>query len=541
MRKIDKVIERLNVMREKRTKFEAIWDKAAMLCSVDSRIYEKDRDAKQFRQKVFDTTSRNALSYFAASLKSVLVPSTQKWHTLKPSNPELEENFEVKGYLQDIRDLLFKVRYASNSQFAYETDILLNQIGIYGFGVWYVGDDVGKGIIYRAIPVNEVFIDENEFGKVDTVYRVFKLTARQAYQKYGDMVSEEIKKRVETQPDMQFEFLHAVEPRKDVNPKSFGADRFPIQSIHMELQTKNIVKEGGYRVMPYMVPHYLKVAGSPYGDSPAMQCFPDMLTINEMQKTILRTAQLQANPPILTGNSLIDSAKLGRAGAIIRGGVDSQGRPTAVSMQYGNNLTANIELIQQVKGDIERAFLLPLFQALTQEKEMTATEVEKREMEKSMVLAPMCERISAEWLEPMIQRELDILSQYGLLDDVPDELMSAGSINIEFESPYVRMQETSQVVGLYKTIEAAATMAQTDPTVLDAFDMQKALEMIADFNDVSHKVMRSDEEIRQIGQQRAEMQNAQAMLQAGESLTKSMKNAKIDASNIDAYMQEGNQ
>lgn len=118
---------------------------------------------------------------------------------------------------------------------------------------------------------------------------------------------------------------------------------------------------------------------------------------------------------------------------------------------------------------------MPLFQSLTQTKQMTATEVEKREMEKSMLLAPMCERIAAEWLSGNIERELDILGRYGMLDDVPDELMYEGSIAIQFESPAVHMQQSGAIVGLYKTMEAAAAMAQSNPDVLKVFDMEAAL------------------------------------------------------------------
>lgn len=68
---------------------------------------------------------------------------------------------------------------------------------------------------------------------------------------------------------------------------------------------------------------------------------------------------------------LIDANKLGSAGAVIRGGLDSQGKPAAVSMQYGNNLSITVEMQREVRAAIERAFLVPLFQSLTQTKQMT--------------------------------------------------------------------------------------------------------------------------------------------------------------------------
>lgn len=531
MQKVEEYLTgRLGVLEERRKTYEPVWDKAAELCYVDSRIYIQDENRKdRFVQRVFDSTARNALTYFMSSLKSILVPSTEMWHKCKPADPRLEEDYETYQYLQSVTDLLFKVRYAPNSRFSSEVDVMLSQIGIYGIGVMYLEDNIGSGINYRCIPINEVYIDENKFGEIDTVYRKYNLTARQAYDKFGEAISKDIKDCLELQPNKNFEFLHAVEPRRDRNPRAKDFTGMPIASYHLEMGSKKLVKEGGYRTMPYMIPHYLRIAGSPYGDSPAQQAFADMLTANEMAKTIIRTAQLQANPPVLTNSSILDNNKLGRAGAIVRGGLDSQGRAAAVPMQYGNNLAVSLEMQQATRLAIEKVFLLPLFQSLTQEKEMTATEVEKRELEKSMLLAPMCERISSEWLAPMIRRELDILSQYGLLDDVPESLMYDGSISIEFESPYVRMQETNRIMGLYKTSEAAMTLSNFDPSVLNKFNASAAIEEIAKYYDVSSRILRSDEEVRELNQQQASLKQAEQLLGASEVLTKSMKNLGIKA------------
>ena len=300
-----------------------------------------------------------------------------------------------------------------------------------------------------------------------------------------------------------FKFLHAVYERDDwqAEEEDFGGMRYA--SVHLDMAAKRIIRTGGYRTCPYMAPRFLGLAGSSYGDSPALQAFYVMLTANEMGKTILLTGQLQANPPILTSMGLIDANKLGSAGAVIRGGLDSQGKPAAVSMQYGNNLSITVEMQREVRAAIERAFLVPLFQSLTQTKQMTATEVEKREMEKSMLLAPMCERIAAEWLSGNIERELDILGMYGMLDDVPDELMYEGSIAIQFESPAVHMQQSGAIVGLYKTMEAAAAMAQSNPDVLKVFDMEAALRKIADYYGVGSDVVKTADDMAAIQQQEA--------------------------------------
>lgn len=508
----DSILKKLTVMKAERAKWEPMWNKAAELCSVDSELFSTDNRGR-VKQAVFDTTGRNALSCFAASMKSVIVPTTSRWHRLKPTNPLLDDNQLVKKYLERAVDVLFRVRYAADSNFAVESDLLFNQLGIYGHAVWMVEDDIGRGIVYRTIPVKEAYIKKNDRGQLEAVFREYDLTAAEAVRKFGDKVSAEIRRAATNAPERCFKFLHAVYERDDYDAAKKDYQGMRFASVHVEINSKRIIQEGGYRTCPYMAPRFLGIAGSSYGDSPALMAFYDMLTANEMSKTILRTGQLQANPPILTNAGLIDVNKLGSAGAVIRGGLDNQGKPAAVSMQYGNNLAITVEMQREVRSAIERAFLVPLFQSLTQTKQMTATEVEKREIEKSMLLAPMCERIAAEWLSGNIERELDILSQYGLLDDVPEELMYDGSIAIEYESPAVHMQQSNAILGLYKTVEAAVSLAQTNPAILDIFDMEAALRQIADYYGVNSDVVRTAEDVA-LMKQRATMENAQAMMGA---------------------------
>lgn len=524
MESIKKHIEtRMGALKDIRRPLEPYWKKLSQMCSFAPELWEEDK-SRRHKQLVFDNTARNSLTYFSASMKSTICPTTQRWHRLKASRPELEENDDVQRYLQYVSDLLFKTRYKANSLFPSEADLLFNQLGVYGTSVFYVGEDVGNKLIYKTIPFNEVYIDRNELGELETVYREYSLTAKRAYELFGEACSKEIKWCLDKEPNRKFKFIHAVELQKDrdLNAKNYKGMRYV--SYQYEVESQTVVKKSGYRIMPYSAPRFLGIEGLIYGDSPGLQAFYDILTANEMAKTILRTGQLQANPPILATQGLIDSNKLGMAGAVVRGGLDSQGRPTAMSMQYGNNLAVTLEMQREVRLAIEKAFLVPLFQALTQEKEMTATEVEKREVEKAMLLAPMCERIASEWLNPMIEREMDILAQSGLLDGVPDELMENGSIGIEFESPFVHLQESAQITGMYKWLEATMTMAQADPSVLDILNFTEASRKIANYYDVDTSAIRSREEVNALGEQRAQQQQAEQLLGASEVLTKSMKN-----------------
>lgn len=523
--RVKEITKRLNNLEEQRKPWEKVWDKAAELCSVNSKIYIKDAKDR-IVQKNFDGTARNALNTFAAALKSVLIPTNTIWHKLKPTNPSFENNDNAKRYLEYVNDLLFKVRYAPDSRFTSESTIQLKQMGIYGQAAWLVEDNVGRGIMYRSIPMSEVFCDINRHGVVDTVYRKYELTARQALQEFGARATSKMRERAEKNPDQKTVFLHAVEPRKDRDVRKQDATGMPFASYHVDLDANELIYESGYRINPYMVPHYDSIAGSAYGSSPALQAFDDILGVNEMQKTALRSGQLAANPTILVGSDIKSASRIGQPGAIVRG-LDANGRPMAVPMQYGANLSITLEMQNEIRRLIEKAFLVPLFQSLAELKDLRdvrAYVVQQKIQERAMLLAPTSELISSEWLVGNVRRELDILAQYGYLDDVPEELMYDGAIDIEFESPAVHMQQAATITGLMEWLESVMGMAQVNPGVLDIVDFEEAARSIADYKGVATKILRTPEQVQALGEQRAQAEQAQALLSAAPAVSQVVKN-----------------
>ena len=530
--RVQYLTKRLSNLKAERQPWESPWDKAAELCSVNSKIYIKDNSGK-IVMNTFDGTAKNAVNFCAAGLKSVLIPTNMLWHRLKPTNPAFETNDNVRRYLEYARDMLFKFRYSPISRFTTESWMQLRQTIIYGQAAWLVEDNVGRGICYRSIPIRETYADFNSVGDIDTVYREYEMTARQALREFGNMATNEIKEAADKNPDRKMRFLHAVEPRQDRNWRKKDFRGMPFASYNVDLDNNKIIYEGGYRINPYMFPHIMPLEGSAYGSSPALQAFQDILSINEMTKTMLRAGQLQVRPTIFVSKEVKDASRIGSPGAIVRG-LDSNGRPMAAPLQIGGNPNFSLELNQKITNIIEEAFMVKLFRKLTDIKDLssakgvTAYAVQQMVQEAAALLAPTSELLSKEWLVGNIRREIDILSQYGIFDDVPDELMYDGSLAIEFESPAIHMQQASTISGLMEWLESVMGMAQVDPSVLDIVDFPKAARLIADYKDIASEVIRSPEAASQLGQQRAQAQQAQALLQAAPVVSQTIRNLGVN-------------
>jgi hypothetical protein len=190
--------------------------------------------------------------------------------------------------------------------------------------VIYVDDEPGLGLRYQCLPAHEVYVAENAAGRIDTVFRLYKLTARQAAAEF-EILPDEIRRDAEDPARMEnkHEYIHAVFPRQDLYPRSA---RLPIASVHLARASRTVVRESGYRVMPYAVSRFTVAPGGVYGRSPAMEVMPDILQVNAMMRTVIRAAEKAVNPPLLAPEADILSSFSLKSGSINYGGVSQDGK-----------------------------------------------------------------------------------------------------------------------------------------------------------------------------------------------------------------------
>jgi len=223
-----------------------------------------------------------ALGRFGAILDSLLTPRNQTWHRLKPSEDELMKSRNVRLYFEEVNRLLFKFRYSPKSNFASQNQKNYKSLGAYGTGCMFVDElSTEPGLRYRAVHLSEVYFAENHQGVVDKAYRIFNLTARQAVQRWGEKVSNKVKSAMRADKEQEFEFLHAVFPRENVDRDRVDFQGMEWASVYLEFGTKTELEEGGFNVFPYAVSRYEQGLNEVYGRSPAMDSLPAIKTLNE--------------------------------------------------------------------------------------------------------------------------------------------------------------------------------------------------------------------------------------------------------------------
>lgn len=474
-------------------------------------------------EKIFDSTAQRALPRFAAAMDSMLTPATQMWHGLRTGIPELDDNVAVQRWCDSIRDILFRQRYAPTANFASQAFECYMSLGAFGTSALFIDEIPGVTLRYRAIALSELVIDLDHTGRVDTVYRCFQLTARQAMQIPGwaDKLPRGIKSSAEARANDMFEFVHCVKPNGDYVAGRAGPQGMRYQSRYVSREGQVLLDDSGYRSMPYAVGRYVTGPREIYGRSPAMEALADIKSLQEMEKTMLRMAHRMVDPPLILAEEGALNAFSVRPNALNYGYLREDGTPLVQPLQTGGNLPIGIEMSDQKRKAVNDSFLVTLFQILVENpRVMTATEVLQRAQEKGALLGPTMGRQQSEFLGPIIDRELDLLSAGGDLPVPPpqlmDYIMGGGEILPKYTGPLARLMKAEEAAGILRTIEAILPVAQAsgDMSVLRRINADQAVKVIAEANNVPAKALRTDEELEAMDAAQQEAAQMQQLLAA---------------------------
>lgn len=480
-------------------------------------------------QEIFDSTPVLALARFGAILDSLLTPRNAFWHNLKPTDRTLLKDKNVMDWFSRVNTIMFEQRYAPNANFASQNQMQYKSLGAYGTGAMFIDALAGKKALrYRNSHLSEIYLQENHQGIIERVCRRFVMTARQAVQQFGDKCPEVISKKMETAPETQFFFIHWVVPRHDREPDRKDFKGMEYASYYIALEGKKLVAEGGYRTFPYSISRYEQSPQEAYGRSPAMDVLPAVKTLNKQKELVLKQGQLALDPVMLVHDDGIMDGAVVESGGYISGAISADGKPLVQPLPAGR-VDIGEELMNAERALINDTFLVTLFQILTETPEMTATEVMERTREKGILMAPTIGRQQSEYLGPMIDREIDLLSSMGMLPPMPRMLLEAeGEYQIIYDSPISRTQKAEWASGAVRTIEILTQVAQQtgDPSKLFYINWDVAAPQIADIYGTPSPWLNTPEVVQAMKQEFAKQQQQQQQIQAAPAMAGLMKAAK---------------
>jgi hypothetical protein len=531
----EQVCAEFQVVEGDRGTFESHWREVAerVLPSYskffDSQGAELTKGEKRTEFQ-FDSTAAVGLGRFSAVVDSFLTPANRKWSPLKVSNPELRKDRDVKLYFENLTDVLHRYRYAPKANFQSQNHEAFRMLGAFGTGTVMVDRQHGApGLRYKAIHTGELFFKENHQGIIDTAFRRYRFTARQISQAWPEWAENDeaisAALKVPSKANQTFQIVHCVKPRVDVQRHRKGYEGMEFASYYILRETKQLMEESGYRTWPFPSSRYYTVPGEVYGRSPAMDVLPAIKTLNEQKKTSLKQGHRLVDPILLLhDDGIMDGASM-VPGTGISGAVTKEGRPLIHTLPVGNPM-AGREFMEDERKVINDAFLVNLFQILTENPQMTATEVIENTKEKGILLNPTVGRQQSEYLDVLVEREISVLAAQNLLPTPPQILLEAeGEYDIEYDSPMARAAKAEQAAGGMRAMEQtlAIVSATGDPAPLDNYDLDVMVPEASEIHGMPMRWMRSPGERDKIRKDRADQAQQQQMVEAAPSIASMSK------------------
>lgn len=461
------------------------------------------------KSQLFDSTLTDAARTQASAIISGLTPANSRWFGLDVDHASDEE----KRWLDQSADVLWRNIHNSNfDSAAYEGNLDLMSAGWFAL---YIDTDREKGgFVFQLWPIASVYCDTSRADeKIDIVYRCYELTAEQAVNEYGDALAEKVKKQAEREPSSKIRFVHAIYPRKD-GKQGEVAKKLPIASVHVDLDNKRVVRESGYNEMPVVIPRWMQIPQSVYAIGPVSDALPDAKTLNEIKRMELANADLAISGMWIAQDDGIlnpQAITVGPRKVIIANSVDSM-RP----LHSGADFNISFTKCEQLQAAIRKIMLADQLQPQNGPA-MTATEVNMRQQLIRQLLGPIYGRMQAEYLQPLIERCFGIAFRAGVFADAPESLVKK-YINVKYVSPMARAQKFDEVTAISNFVQMAMQSAQVNQGVLDNIDFDKATRFTGEALGVPAQVVRTEQEIEAIRQQRAEQEQAMQLQMAQQQM-----------------------
>jgi len=470
---------------------------------------------------LFDSTAITANNLLAASLQGTLTSPSLPWFNIKLRDEELNEDRDVQLWLEDTARRMYDTFNETN----FNTEVHEMYLDLCSIGTAALFVEEGSkgfdtdGIHFNCLHIAEYYIQESIDGKVDTLYRKYKLTARQAVQEFGfDNVGEKIQTASKERPDHKFNFIHAVEPTADYE-RSTGksATKLKFHSCHVCEEDKMVVRTGGYNEFPYLVPRWSKATGEIFGRSPSFNALPDIKTLNKAVEIGLKAWAKAIDPPLLVqDDGVIGRVRMTPAGiTVIRN--DGAVKP----LQIGTNWQITDLKENQLRTAIRQAYYSDQLQ-LQEGPQMTATEVQVRYELMQRLLGPTLGRFQSEFLNPLIERVFGIMYRAGALMKEPD-IIQGTKIDVEYLGPLARSQRMEESVAIERLYSLAMNIAQIDPAIMDNIDHDEAVRLRGKLLGVPKTVLRGKDDVDNMRTMRAEQAQMAQMAQEQQALGKAQK------------------
>jgi hypothetical protein len=544
--RINNIFQRFKVLKNNKQSLKSLFQ------LISEYVYNRKYDGQDIPnagifadEDIYDNTAQRANGIMANVMVNNIWPNGPRTFSLGRTwdTPDTEE---VKTYFSYVNQQMYSVMDNTKAGLQTALDEYMLDQGAFATSGIYVKekeDDRAVPVRYEAWSIKGRYIDEGPDGNIDTIFSEISMSVRNAVKVYGyENLSARVRKDFDNGDiENKVKILHVIEPRLERDKSKKGVKDMPIASIHIEVDTRKILKESGMEEMPVFIGRFSKVPGEIYGRSPAMVAMADILEINAVREAISIATEKQLDPPMAVyddgalGAGAIDTS----AGAInvfsVTGRLNA-GKPIEPLYTVGE-LQSSYTHIDTLKETINNHFYLDRLLDFNNETRMTLGEAQLRNALRGQSLGAFYARQENEVITPMIERTFNILLKLGRLGVIqgskeeveqlkrgmqpvyiPEELvqrMMNGEdfYEITYLSPAKRTMQSEELRGIIETANFAVQVAPASPEIIDNIDFDKLIARVAKLSGAPMELIKDSDTVKKIREARAKQQEEIAKME----------------------------
>lgn len=343
---------------------------------------------------LFDSTAADAADNLAACMYSLLTPPESLWINLVPESEDAPDATATTAALR---------ANLNDSNFYTTIHQCYLDLVVYGTACLFMAENpIGSdsAFSFTAIPISDIAILNG------ATFHTTSMSARDAMTKYPTWTPPaDLRDRIKQNPEIELRLIQALVGTDFVAWLDTGGD---IEN--------NIVSRGTFETNPYIIFRWSLCSGELYGRSPVLRALPDIKTANKVVELVLKNATIAVSGIWQADDDgVINLANINLTpGAIIPKAVGSSGLTPLAS---GADFDVSQIILRDLRERIRHAMLADRIAPLT-EKEMTATEILARNSDMMRILGATYGRLLHEFIRPMCERGLQILSRRGVIEPI---------------------------------------------------------------------------------------------------------------------------
>lgn len=536
-------------LKNQRTSWEPHWkDVAEFLLPYRHRINLTDTNRGDRRNlSIIDPTASIAARTWSAGIAGNVTSPARPWFNLTPAkDPELAEFGPVKEWADYVRmEMLAKMARSNVYQ---SLPVLYKDLGGLGTGVISVEEDLERTIHTQPYTAGEYWIANDYQGRVNTLYREFRLTVDQIVSMFGRRPDGTIDwsrftvhvKNLWERGDYQvwIDVAGVVQPNPEWNPRKLSSVYKPFHSCYYEMGAsgtsprydndpaeERYLRRGGFDEFPFLCGRSELLSGDAYGiDCPGMTAIGDIKQLQFGEITSGQAIGKMVDPPMV-GDPSLKSERISTLPGKMNYIVQREGQQGIRSLYEIKFDVAALEGKQaQIRQRIQDAFYVPLFRmlAIMDDRQRTATEIVERKEEKIVELSPILERLNFDVLDPLVDRTFNIMLRQGEIPKPPPELWGS-DLKIEYTSVMAQAMKAVGLASIDRVLGVAMQLAKFYPEIWDKLDADQTIDEYAHRAGAPPRIVRSDDKVAAIRAGRAAQQQAAQQAATLEQLAKGAK------------------